>query len=158
MMATELEELNDLIDALKNCNENMGKNSDDFNISMVRLFWSPPPFSTKNDEKILGSASVYSFRTAHGKENFLAFFSTTPDVSCTAHCINFYRFWQKVAIFEFEENWPRIAWICQEKLVWRHYVLFLAEKHSKGSYIKPRLRAQALLLQPHLAPLQLLKM
>ena len=35
MMASELEELSDLIDALKNCNDNMNQNYDGFNVTTV---------------------------------------------------------------------------------------------------------------------------
>ena len=35
MMATELDELSDLIDALKNCNNNMAQDSEEFNVTMV---------------------------------------------------------------------------------------------------------------------------
>lgn len=36
MIATELEEFSDLVDALKNCNEQMTKESSEFDVSNVR--------------------------------------------------------------------------------------------------------------------------
>ena len=38
MIDTELEELNDLIDALKNCDDNMRQKTNDFNSSLVISF------------------------------------------------------------------------------------------------------------------------
>ena len=49
-MDTELEELDDLIEALKNCNESMQQDSNDFNITMVLLLL------------IKGDAGIHSFR------------------------------------------------------------------------------------------------
>eukprot|EP00826_Nyctotherus_ovalis_P054174 TRINITY_DN7083_c0_g1_i19.p1 TRINITY_DN7083_c0_g1~~TRINITY_DN7083_c0_g1_i19.p1 ORF type:complete len:166 (-),score=9.41 TRINITY_DN7083_c0_g1_i19:351-797(-) len=60
MIDTELDELNDLIDALKNCNENMQQRTNDFDTSMVSLSY------------VKGNACVCSPCEKAGEENIVA--------------------------------------------------------------------------------------